>query len=111
MGVDEKTEDWTVWSKHILKELERLNTNYEIIRQELSDVKEELAVIKNQQTVVGELKQWKREMDEVTSPTQLKDLKTEVENLKTFKTVSTTVWVVIQILFALLVALKDRIFH
>jgi hypothetical protein len=108
-----RLEDWSSWSKHILKELDRLNTNYEKIQKELFEVKEELAVIKNQQTTVGELKQWKKEMDEVVSPTQLnsqlKDLQTEVRSLQSFKTTALTVWLVIQALFALIIAFKDVI--
>ncbi len=102
---------WEEWSQHILKELERLNLNYEKIQKELSDVKEELAVIKNQQTTVGELKQWKKDIDEVLSPTDMKDLRDEVKALQHFKTVSTTVWVIAQILVGLLIAFKDKIFH
>ena len=117
MGTDERPNNqlqdgdtsWREWSKHILKELERLNTNYEKIQHELTEVKEELAVIKSQQTTIGELRQWKKDMDEVTSPTQIKELKSEVAKLQTFKTVSTTVWIVIQILFGLLIALKDKL--
>lgn len=103
-------EDWESWSRHVLKELERLNGSFEAIRKELGDVKEELAVIRIQQTTIGELKQWKKEMDEVTSATQLKELKQEVKTLTQFKTMSTTVWVVVQILFTLLIAFKDKIF-
>lgn len=100
---------WTEWSQHILKELERLNGNYEAIRKELGVVKEELAIIKNQQTTVGELKQWKKEFDEVISPSQLRDLREEVKQLSTFKTMSTTIWVVVQVLFGLIIAFKDKI--
>lgn len=106
MGTDDKnSNDWAVWSNHVLKELERLNTNYEGINRELGEVKEELAVIKNQQTVLGELKQWKKNMDEVTSPTQVQAMKDEIEVLKTFKTVSTTAWIVVQTIFAIIIAI------
>ena len=111
--MDKNDASWNEWSKHILKELDRLNTNYEKIQKEIFEVKEELAVIKNQQTYIGELKQWKKDMDEVVSPTQLstqlKDLQSEVKSLQSFKITSTTVWIVIQALFALIVAFKDKI--
>ncbi len=64
------------------------------MRQELTkaeQTKEELITLKN----------WKNNIDEVSSPTQLKELQQEVEKLKTFKTMSTTVWVVVQIIFTL----------
>lgn len=112
-GEDKITEsegNWNTWSRHVLKELERLNVNYESINKELSEVKEDLAVIKNQQSTIGELKQWKKEMEMEITPVQLRDLKNEVKQLTTFKTVSTTVWVVVQIIFGLVVALKDKLF-
>jgi predicted nuclease with TOPRIM domain len=114
MALDDKNtsanpNEWAVWSNHVLKELERLNANYASINKELTEVKEELAVIKNQQTTLGELKQWKKEMDEITSPTQLQAMKTEIDSLKTFRTVSTTAWIIVQILFGALIALKDKI--
>jgi hypothetical protein len=48
------------------------------------------------------LKEWKNKVDEVSSPTQLKELQKEVNDLKTFKTMSTTVWVVVQIIFGII---------
>jgi len=108
MGIDEKNpNEWAVWSNHVLKELERLNASFASINKELGEVKEELAVIKNQQTTLGELKQWKKEMDEVISPTQVQLLKDEVDKLKTFKTISTTAWIVVQVIFALIVGLMS----
>lgn len=112
-GEDKITEsegNWNTWSRHVLKELERLNSNYESINKELSEVKEDLAIIKSQQTTIGELKQWKKEMETEITPAQYKELKAEVKQLTAFKTVSTTVWVVVQVLFALIVAFKDKLF-
>lgn len=106
----ENTNDWNSWSKHILKELDRLNTNYENMSRELTEVKEELATLKNQQISVGELKQWKKEIEAEVSPVILKDLKDEVKKLNTFRTVSTTIWVIAQILMTLLIAFKDKLF-
>ena len=54
---------------------------------------------------MGEVKGWKKEVDEVVSPTQMKELSNEVDDLKMFKTKSTTVWVVIQIVFGILATL------
>lgn len=39
-------DDWGVWSKHVLHELERLNKSYEHLRKEMSGIREELAVLK-----------------------------------------------------------------
>jgi septation ring formation regulator EzrA len=110
-GSNNETDNWEQWSKHILKELERLNVNYEKIQKELADVKEELAVIKNQQTTVGELKQWKKDVDEVMSASQLKELRQEVDSLLTFRTVAITVWAVIQVISGIIFALLSRSVH
>lgn len=109
MGIEDKN-SWEVWSKHILKELERLNANYETMSKELTEVKEEIASLKNQQTTIGELKEWKKELESEITPRQLRDLKAEVKALNSFKTVSTTIWLVIQVLFGLALAFKDKLF-
>lgn len=105
-----ENESWAAWSRHVLKELERLNTNIETISKELGEVKEELATLKNQQISVGELKQWKKEIEAEISPVILRELKEEVKNLNTFKTISTTIWIVVQVIFGLIVAFKDKLF-
>ena len=55
MGMAE-TNGWEQWSKHVLKELERLNSNYESLNTKIdsikSDVHEEISVIKNDITKV-----------------------------------------------------------
>jgi len=45
---------------------------------------------------VDELKAWKEKVDDICSPTQLKELTVEVENLRTFKTKAITIFTVIQ---------------
>jgi DNA repair exonuclease SbcCD ATPase subunit len=100
-------EDWTQWSKHILTELVRLNDNYEGIRTEISEVHKEIVNLKAGQSTVDDLKEWKKNLDEVCSPTQLKELKKEVEDLKAFKTKATTVFLVIQLIFGAIIALAS----
>jgi archaellum component FlaC len=101
---------WNEWSRHVLKELERLNDNYEDIKTEISDIKEDIGKVKALQYSLNEIRDWKKSVDDVASPSQLKDLRDEVARLKTFKTVSTTVWAVIQILMGFLIAFKDKLF-
>jgi len=50
---------------------------------------------------------WKKEVDEITSPTQLKGTIKDVNELKTFKTQAITVWLVVQILFGMTIALLN----
>jgi predicted nucleic acid-binding Zn-ribbon protein len=104
---EERDNSWTEWSKHVLKELERLNANYESIKAELADMREEIAEIKATTTIIGELKQWKKDIDDVASPSQLRDMKIEIERLKTFKTISTTAWLIVQIAFGAVIAILN----
>tara|TARA_B100001094_G_C18158471_1_gene787890 strand:+ start:407 stop:730 length:324 start_codon:yes stop_codon:yes gene_type:complete len=87
---------WAEYSKLVLKELETLGTGIEALRSELQDMKQELALLRAKEDKVDELKAWKEKIDEVASPTQLKDLTKEVEDLKLFKTKAITVFAVVQ---------------
>ena len=131
----ESNNGWNEWSKHVLKELERLNSNYESLNTKIdsikSDVHEEISGIKNDITKVKamqytldemktwkktyedeavlksvkELKGWKHEVDEIASPTQLKETVKDVSDLKTFKTQAITIFLVVQTLFGIAMAL------
>ena len=105
MAENPQGESWEIWSKHVLKELERLNSNYESIKAELADMREEMAEIKATTSVIGELKQWKKDIDDVASPSQIKTMREEIERLKTFKTISTTAWAIVQIIFGVILAI------
>ena len=52
-----------------------------------------------------DIKEWRKDVSEIVSPTQLKEVRKDVDKLKTFKTVSTTAWVIVQILFGIAIAL------
>jgi len=131
----ENSNGWNEWSKHVLKELERLNSNYESLSSKIdsikSDVHEEISGIKNDITKVKamqytldemkewkktyedeavlknvkELKAWKDELDEISSPTQFLEMRKELIELKTFKTQAITVFLVAQGLVALAMGL------
>ena len=98
---DKNQNGWNEYSKLVLKELERLNDNYESLKEEMGMLRE--VVSKND---TGDLKKWKNNIDEVFSPSQMKDLREEVDSLKSFKTTAITIFAVIQFLMALLVALS-----
>ena len=95
---------WGEYSRLVLKELETLATGIESLRSELLDVKQELAAIRAKEDKVDELREWKSKIDDVTSPTQLKSLVDEVQELKLFRTKAVTVFAVVQFLMAAAVA-------
>ena len=131
MASGEDTNGWNEWSKHVLKELERLNQNYESlnnkidgirtdVHEEISDVRNDITKLKTIVYTVDEIKKWKssyedvaalksinqltswkEEIDEIVSPTQLKELNTKVANHEMFKTKATTIFLVIQTLIVI----------
>lgn len=94
---------WAEYSRLVLKELETLATGIEALRGELQEVKQELAAMRVREDKVDELKAWKEKIDEVASPSQIKELKAEVEDLKLFKTKAVTVFAVVQFAMGLIV--------
>ena len=87
---------WNEYSRLVLKELETLSDGIDSLQQELQGVKQEIAKMQVREDKVDELRSWKEKVDEVVSPTQLSDLKKEVESLTLFKTKAITVFAVIQ---------------
>ncbi len=91
---------WNEYSRLVLKELETLGDGIDALRSEISEVKQEIALIKQKEDRVDEIKAWKEKIDDVASPSQLKALTEEVETLKTFKTKAVTIFAVVQFAMA-----------
>ena len=98
---------WEVYSKMVLKQLEDLGNSMNGLRQEIQELKSELAEIRGQQSNVQDLKEWKNKMDDVCSPPQLANIKKEVEDLKLFKAKAITVFAVVQFIMGALLFAKD----
>ena len=96
---------WNEYSRLVLAEIESLNNKVDALLQENNVIKQELTKLEQFKDEISSLKDWKGNVDEVSSPTQLKELQKEVESIKTFKTVSTTAWIVVQIVFGIAVAI------
>lgn len=100
---------WETWSKHVLKELERLNDNYESLRAMNEEIKFDLSKTTTALTELEDIKLWKAKIDDVFSPSQFKKLGRDVQSLKNFKISAITIWAVIQFLTMLFIAFKDYI--
>lgn len=96
-----KQNGWNEYSRLVLAELEKLNNKVDSLNTEINAINQSMSKIEQIKDEVEVLKDWKNKVDEVSSPTQLKELQKEVEKLKTFKTMSTTVWIVVQIIFSI----------
>ncbi len=91
---------WNEYSKLVLKELETLSDGIENLKDELQGVKQEIAKMQVREDKVDELKAWKDKVDEVHSPTQMREIREQVADLEKFKTKAITIFAVIQFLMA-----------
>jgi len=98
---------WNEYSRLVLKELETLSDGMDGVRAELQNVKQEIAKMQVREDKVDELKDWKEKVDEVFSPTQMKELRRSVADLEKFKTRAVTVFAVIQFLMAAALFLQN----
>ena len=94
---------WGEYSRLVLKELETLASGIDSLRGELQEVKQEIAKMQVREDKVQEIVKWKERIDEVASPSQLKDLQDQVEDLKLFKTKAVTIFAVVQFAMAAIV--------
>lgn len=75
----------------------------------LSAIEEKVTKLATTKETVEELKNWKHKMDEVVSPTQMKETIDEVGKLKTFRAQALMVWVVVQAIMFVLMFINDII--
>jgi hypothetical protein len=92
---------WESYSRLVLQQLESLSKGIDALRDELLDVKQQLAELKVKEDKVQELKDWKEKIDEVASPTQLKAALQDIDQLKLFQTKAVTVFTVVQVIIAM----------
>jgi|TARA_R110000737_G_scaffold160289_1_gene187988 hypothetical protein len=87
---------WDQYYQVVLQQLENLSTGVEALRSELQDVKNQLTELKAKEDRIQDIKAWKERMDEIVSPSQIKVVLNEVEELKMFKTRAVTIFMVVQ---------------
>ena len=95
---------WETYSKLVLQQLETLSGGIEALRAELQDVKGQLTELKAKEDRVQDIKVWKEKMDEVASPSQLKTVLTQIDDLKVFKTKAITIFMIAQALTGFILA-------
>ena len=94
---------WAEYSKLVLKELETLASGIKELNDSMNEMKREITEIRAREDKVQELVKWKERVDEVASPSQIKKIKNEVEELKLFRTKAVTIFAVIQFVMAAVV--------
>ncbi len=93
---NEHQNGWNEYSKLVLKELQTLSTDIDSLSSQIGDIKKELIEMRGREDRVEQLVKWKEKVDEVATPTQLKDISLQLEELKKFKIQSITIFAVIQ---------------
>ena len=106
MAADQNN-SWNEYSKLVLKELETLAVGISNLSTEIQDVKREIALIKDREDKVEKLQEWKDKISEVVSPSQLAEMAREVKELKEFKTKAITIFIVIQTIMGMAMAVLN----
>lgn len=105
--MSDESPGWGEYSRLVIQQLESLSTGIDGLRQELQEVKRELTELKAKEDRVQDIKIWKEKMDEVASPSQMKELVNQVEDLKLFKTKAVTIFMVVQFGMGMAMALMS----
>ena len=101
--MDDKGQNgWNEYSKLVLKELESLSMSIDNLKTEMQDIKQELVETRVKEDRVDELRAWKEKVDEVCSPTQLKEYMEKVDDLNTFKVKAVGVFLAVQFMMGAL---------
>jgi len=99
---------WAEYSRLVLTELSRMNNNYESLRSDIDtrfgEVNEKLSDVKTTERSVSELKVWQEKINEVWSPSQMKEAKDEIYKQKNRWTATIAILAFIQIIVGLLAA-------
>ena len=102
MSPDKNQNGWNEYSKLVLKELESLSVSIQNLKTEMQDIKQELVETRVKEDRVDELRAWKDKVDDVCSPSQLKELVDKVESLNTFKVKAIGVFLAVQFMMGTL---------
>lgn len=107
-------ETWSDYSKLVLKELERLNDNYEKMRQDIDSRFQEmnnvLSDFKNTERAVSDIKIWIEKVNDVWSPIQMKEAKDELYSQKNKWIATIAIITFLQIMLGILFAIKAKFF-
>ena len=87
---------WNEYSRLVLRELETLASSITALNSEIQELKQEITRMREREDRVDELRAWKERVDDIASPTQLREAISSIEDLKVFKTKAITIFAVVQ---------------
>jgi len=106
-------ETWGDYSKLVLKELERLNESTERMRSDMdyrfSELNTKLTEFKNTESKVVSIGDWREKVNDVWSPSQMKEAKDEIYKQKTRWAATIGILTFIQIAIGIAVAIWGKL--
>jgi hypothetical protein len=109
----EEKDNWGDYSKLVLKELERLNDNHEKMRSDfdakLNEMNLKLNDVKNLEKNLSTNSIWIEKVNDVWSPTQMKEAKDEIYRQKGVVTAAIAIITFVQIAIGVIVAIWGKL--
>lgn len=99
-----QTNGWDVNAKLVLNELERLNDKYEAMNNNVRELRELMIKNNNEQ-----LHQWKDNINNVVSVSELAEMKKDVSDLKNFKIKGTVIFGLIQFAIVTIIGIWGKL--
>jgi hypothetical protein len=107
--MSEQTNSWGEYGKLVLKELERLNDNHEKMRNDFDDrfleINRKLGEMKNLEKDISTSSSWIDRVNDVWSPSQMKEAKDEIYKQKNLLAAAIAVITFIQVLVGVAISI------
>lgn len=111
----ENKDTWADYSKLVLKELERLNENHEKMRTDfdsrLNEMNLKLNDVKNVEKTVNQNSEWIQRVNDIWSPTQMKEAKDELYRQKNRWVAAIAIMTFIQAAIGILISIWGKMSH
>jgi len=99
---DDNQNNWSEYSKLVLKELETLGSGIGSLQNEQQALRDGVSRLQSNESKVDEIKEWKNKVNEVSSPTQMKELVKKVDDLNAFRIKATGIFIAVQFIMAII---------
>jgi len=104
---------WSDYSKLVLKELERLNENYDNMRNGMdtrfNELNQKLTEVKNIEGKVDSHSKWLEKVNEVWSPSQMKEAKDEIYKQKNRWAAAIAIFTFVQIAVGIAISIWSKL--
>ena len=105
-------ETWGEYSKLVLRELERLNENYETMRTDMDkrfgELNQKLTEVKNLEGKVDTQAKWVEKVNEVWSPTQMQSAKDEIYKQQNKWTAAIAIYTFVQAIIVIGISIWEK---